>query len=225
MMRGWHGGGQMKRALLIFGNVALALTLAACASSSEQVTAADVSPATYQSYTCMQLSEEAQRLWPHGRSEYGRHRGALESILNVSVQKNCRDPILGGIGAILRQHVEISPKQEIADYVLPVQYQNHTCPRLNEEAKRLTARIEELTLTPEFQVARGAVFVTFLTLVYYPAGLIVHELTPAVIEINRLHEEHQTVIKVSIKKHCDFSRWRPWPQGRHPSLRVPFDSP
>lgn len=43
-------------------SVLLALALAACAKSADQVTAAYVSPITFQTYTCHQLAEEAERV-------------------------------------------------------------------------------------------------------------------------------------------------------------------
>ena len=42
--------------------VVLALGLAGCAKSADQITASYVSPITYQSYTCQQLAEEAERI-------------------------------------------------------------------------------------------------------------------------------------------------------------------
>jgi hypothetical protein len=190
------------------------------------VAAADASPTTYQSYTCPQLIEEAHRLSQRGRhGEYGPRNGAIETILNVSIQKNCRDPILAGIAAGLRQDVERNPKQEIADYVVPVQYQKHTCPRLNEEAERLSARMKELMSTLEFKGAQGVAAASLFTIVYYPVGALVYRITPAVDEARRVDEEQQSVIKVSIKKNCEWSRWRPWPRGKHPSLSLPFERP
>jgi hypothetical protein len=46
----------------VLGIVALAATLCGCASSSEDIMPAYVSPVAYQSYTCQQLALEAQAI-------------------------------------------------------------------------------------------------------------------------------------------------------------------
>jgi hypothetical protein len=51
---------QMNTNLRMIAAAGIAAALAACASKSNEITAAYVSPVTYQSYNCQQLSQEAQ---------------------------------------------------------------------------------------------------------------------------------------------------------------------
>ena len=47
---------------MIFGAAGAALVMAGCASSPDKMTAADVSPLTYQAYDCQQLAAEGDRI-------------------------------------------------------------------------------------------------------------------------------------------------------------------
>ena len=51
---------QMNTNLRMIAAAGIAAALGACASKSNEITAAYVSPVTYQSYSCQQLSQEAQ---------------------------------------------------------------------------------------------------------------------------------------------------------------------
>jgi len=55
----------------IFSAAAGAIALAGCASTSEKITASYVSPIQYESYSCRQLAEEAQRISAHAAAAAG----------------------------------------------------------------------------------------------------------------------------------------------------------
>jgi hypothetical protein len=95
--------------------------------------------------------------------------GALLSACTATPEKTTAEQVLP------------SYTQEIAAYVVPVQYRDTACPQLGEEAKRLWARITEL----EAQLG-------------------------TLDEQKRLGTELSTVKKVSIKKNCEWSRGRVW---------------
>ena len=67
-----------------------ALALAGCAKDASQVGAAYVSPITYQSFTCPQLSEEAQRISARAAEAAG-----------VQDQKATGDKVAVGVGLIV----------------------------------------------------------------------------------------------------------------------------
>ena len=48
-----------------------AIALAGCASTSDKITASYVSPIQYESYSCRQLAEEAQRISAHAAAAAG----------------------------------------------------------------------------------------------------------------------------------------------------------
>lgn len=52
----------MSKIFAVTASVATALLVAACAKSADKVTASYVSPLPYQSYTCPQLAQEAERV-------------------------------------------------------------------------------------------------------------------------------------------------------------------
>lgn len=52
----------MAKFYIVFASIATSLLLGACAKSADKVTASYVSPLSYQSYTCAQLAQEAERV-------------------------------------------------------------------------------------------------------------------------------------------------------------------
>jgi hypothetical protein len=70
--------------------IAAAMALASCAKDANQVGASYISPITYQSYTCPQLSEEAQRVSARAAETAG-----------VQDQKATNDKVAVGVGLIV----------------------------------------------------------------------------------------------------------------------------
>jgi hypothetical protein len=74
----------------VVSTVVLAYCLAACAKGSSEITASYVSPYQYESYTCPQLAEEAQRI---------SHRAA--EVAGVQDQKATNDAVATTVGVIV----------------------------------------------------------------------------------------------------------------------------
>ena len=70
--------------------IAVAMALASCAKDANQVGASYISPITYQSYTCPQLAEEAQRVSARAAETAG-----------VQDQKATNDKVAVGVGLII----------------------------------------------------------------------------------------------------------------------------
>jgi hypothetical protein len=70
--------------------VAIAATVAGCAKDASQVGSMYVSPVTYESFSCVQLSEEAQRVSARAAEASG-----------VQDQKSKNDAIAMGVGLIV----------------------------------------------------------------------------------------------------------------------------
>jgi len=70
--------------------VIAALLVAGCAKDANQVGATYVSPVTYETYTCPQLAEEAQRVSAHAAEASG-----------VQDQKATNDKVAMGVGLII----------------------------------------------------------------------------------------------------------------------------
>jgi hypothetical protein len=70
--------------------LAAALALANCAKEANQVGATYVSPITYESYTCQQLSQEAQRVSARAAEASG-----------VQDQKSTNDKVAMGVGLVI----------------------------------------------------------------------------------------------------------------------------
>jgi hypothetical protein len=68
----------------------MAAAVAGCASSSEKIAASYVSPLQYQSYTCQQLAEEAQRI-----------SSRATIVSGVQDQKATNDAIATGVAIVL----------------------------------------------------------------------------------------------------------------------------
>src|SRR4029077_2542622 len=73
-----------------FATVIFAVMLAACAKDANQVGATYVSPIAYQTYTCPQLAEEAQRVSARAAEASG-----------VQDQKSTNDKVAMGVGLII----------------------------------------------------------------------------------------------------------------------------
>jgi hypothetical protein len=74
----------------IFGAAIIALTAAGCAKDASQVAATYVSPVTYESYTCQQLTEEAQRVSARAAQAAG-----------VQDEKSTNDKVAMGVGLVI----------------------------------------------------------------------------------------------------------------------------
>jgi hypothetical protein len=70
--------------------IAAAMALASCAKDANQVGASYISPVTYQSYTCPQLAEEAQRVSARAAQTAG-----------IQDQKATNDKVAVGVGLII----------------------------------------------------------------------------------------------------------------------------
>ncbi len=70
--------------------VAVALIASGCASSSDKIAAAYVSPLQYESYSCAQLAEEAQRV-----------SARAATLAGVQDQKSTNDAIATGVAIVL----------------------------------------------------------------------------------------------------------------------------
>lgn len=69
---------------------ALAVMLVGCAKNADQIGAVYISPVTYESYTCAQLGEEAQRVTSRAAQSAG-----------VQDQKASNDAVAMGVGLII----------------------------------------------------------------------------------------------------------------------------
>jgi hypothetical protein len=74
----------------IVGVCALAALAASCASKSSEITAAYVSPLTYQQYTCQQLAMEAQAI-----------SAKAAELSGVQDQKRTNDQIATGVAIVV----------------------------------------------------------------------------------------------------------------------------
>ena len=79
------GGGQWAHA-----TVKCALLLGACAKGADDIKAAYISPVTYNSYTCEQLGEEAQRVM-----------AAANDLAGVQDEKATNDAVATGVALVL----------------------------------------------------------------------------------------------------------------------------
>ena len=70
--------------------VAAAFVASGCASSSDKIAAAYVSPLQYESYSCTQLAEEAQRV-----------SARAATLAGVQDQKSTNDAIATGVAIVL----------------------------------------------------------------------------------------------------------------------------
>jgi hypothetical protein len=76
------------RGSLLFA--ALATSLAACSSSADKIVGSYVSPLQYQSFSCSQLGEEAQRI-----------SARVSQVSGVQDQKASNDAVATGVAVIL----------------------------------------------------------------------------------------------------------------------------
>jgi hypothetical protein len=74
----------------IFGAAIIALAAAGCAKDASQVAATYVSPVMYESYTCQQLTEEAQRVSARAAQAAG-----------VQDEKSTNDKVAMGVGLVI----------------------------------------------------------------------------------------------------------------------------
>jgi len=117
---------------------------------------------------------------------------------------------LSGCASTTSDQVLSSHTQEIADYVIPVKYQNHTCPQLGEEAQRLWVQIGQIESSDGFNTTRNISTTLASTVVLMPVAVAVAMNSAALDERKRMIAELSTVKKVSIKKNCEWARGRAW---------------
>ena len=80
----------MKRTFSTVSCAALGAALSACASSSDKITAAYVSPIQYQNYSCSQLGEEAARV-----------SARVAQLSGIQDQKASNDALITGVAIVV----------------------------------------------------------------------------------------------------------------------------
>src|SRR5919108_3180067 len=105
--------------------------------------------------------------------------------------------------------------QQSAAFVVPEEYQNHTCPQLKEEAERALARMHEAeTSTLEYAAVNYFAGWSAITIVGLPVAWAAVSVSPAFDASIRNNVQHTTLLKVAIKKNCTWSALHEWPRYR-----------
>lgn len=87
---GAFGGGSMLRKSKLIGALLVGSFVAGCASKSEDIAAAYVSPIQYQNYSCAQISEEAARI-----------SARAAQVSGTQDSKASNDAVATGVGVVL----------------------------------------------------------------------------------------------------------------------------
>jgi hypothetical protein len=104
--------------------------------------------------------------------------------------------------------------QQSAAFVVPEEYQNHTCPQLKEEAERAVARMQEADRTFEYAAVNYFAGWSAITIVGLPVAWAAVSVSPAYDASIRNNVERTTLLKVAIKKNRTWSALHEWPRYR-----------
>jgi hypothetical protein len=104
-------------------------------------------------------------------------------------------------------------------YVSPVQFQNHSCAQLSEEAQRLSSRVAELSGIQDQKASNDALVTGVAIVVFWPAAFLVSGNDQTAAELARLKGEFETIEKVSIQKNCGIQFQKAPPPAREKSAR------
>ncbi|MGL4727437.1 MAG: hypothetical protein ACRCWO_01655 [Bosea sp. (in: a-proteobacteria)] len=89
-----------------------------------------------------------------------------------------------------------------ATYVSPIQYQNHTCKQLGEEAEGVSRRAAQLAGAQDSRRSTDAVATTVGVIVFWPALFAVKGDGATASELARTKGEMEAIEKASILKKC-----------------------
>jgi hypothetical protein len=89
-----------------------------------------------------------------------------------------------------------------ATYVSPIQFQNHTCKQLGEEAEGVSRRAAQLAGAQDSRRSTDAVATTVAVVVFWPALFAVKGDGVTTAELARTKGEMEAIEKASIQKKC-----------------------
>jgi hypothetical protein len=89
-----------------------------------------------------------------------------------------------------------------ASYVSSLQYQNHTCLQLGQEAESISSRAVQLSGAQDSKATRDAVATTVGVVVFWPLLFAVRGDDNTTAELARMKGEMEAIERVSVQKNC-----------------------
>jgi hypothetical protein len=86
--------------------------------------------------------------------------------------------------------------------VSSLQYQNHTCPQLAQEAESISARAVQLSGAQDSKATRDAVATTVGVVVFWPLLFAVRGDDNTTAELARMKGEMEAIERTSVLKNC-----------------------
>jgi hypothetical protein len=89
-----------------------------------------------------------------------------------------------------------------AAYVSPIGYQNYTCPQLQQEAARISARASAAIGAQDQKATNDAVATTVGVVLFWPALFFIKGDAASAAEVSRLKGEMEAIEQASVQKRC-----------------------
>ena len=97
-----------------------------------------------------------------------------------------------------------SAKEVKPQYISPVQYQELSCKQIAEEAKRVSARVAELSGVQDQKARNDAIMTGVAIVLFWPAAFFVKGDDQTTAELARLKGEFEALDQAAIRKNCPF---------------------